>query len=320
MQGFQSYKPLWWIQNRHLNTIVPNRVRKFPQFHYDRERLQTQDDDFIDLDWYWHKRADAEVVLLLHGLEGSSRSGYMIGLSQLFHDLGYHVCCMNFRGCSGEPNWQLVSYHSGKRDDLEAVIHHITQVKRLGLNGAIGFSLGANLLLRYLGDDRTSPAIMKKAVAISAPVDLANSGKVLQASYNKVYLWHFLRKLKLKAREKQQRFPNADINWAAVYSANSLKAFDDAFTAPIHGFANASDYYTKSSALSVLSNIQVSSLIINAQDDSFLSSSCYPKPTSTDHWQVLYPTQGGHVGFIDQWPLSQAQWHERAIAAFWINN
>ena len=183
-----------------------------------------------------------------------------------------------------------------------------------------GFSLGANLLLRYLGDDSTNSAIMKKAVAISTPVDLANSGQALQAPFNKVYLWHFLRKLKLKAREKQQRFPKADINWDDVYSANSLKAFDDAFTAPIHGFANASDYYIRSSALPVLSNIQINSLIINAQDDSFLSPSCYPQPTVKDNWQVLYPAKGGHVGFIDQWPLSQAQWHERAIAAFWTNN
>ena len=317
MQGFQSYRPLWWIQNRHLNTIVPNRIRKFPQFRYDRERLQTTDDDFIDLDWYWHKRANAEVVLLLHGLEGSSQSGYMIGLSQLFHDIGYHVCCMNFRGCSGESNWKLVSYHSGKRDDLEAVIHHITQGKSLILNGAVGFSLGANLLLRYLGDVQTDQSVMRKAVAISAPVHLASSGAVLQAPQNRIYLWHFLRKLKLKAREKQQRFPTADVNWDAVYAASSLKAFDDDFTAPIHGFADADDYYSKSSALPVLPNISIPTLVINALDDSFLSPQCYPEPTSTSYWQRLYPIKGGHVGFIDQWPLSKSQWHERAIAAFW---
>lgn len=318
MDDSLTYQPLWWLKNRHLNTIVPNRIRKFPQFSFDRERIETPDNDFIDLDWYWSKRTDSEVVLLLHGLEGSSQSGYMIGLSKLFHQLGYHVCCMNFRGCSGEPNEQLVSYHSGKQDDVITTLKHIEH-KGFTVNGAVGFSLGGNLLLRYLGDEANQPISLKHAVAISAPVDLSGSCDELQLKNNQVYRWHFLRKLKVKAKQKQTQFPEAPIDWDKVYEANSLRAFDDAFTAPIHGFDSAADYYEKCSSLALLDQISIPTLIINAKDDSFLSDTCYPTPSAFSNWNICYPLKGGHVGFIDAWPITKAQWHERVIESFWKN-
>ncbi len=301
----------------HINTIIPNKLRKIKELRFERVRIFTPDGDFIDLDRAFHENSNNKTAVLIHGLEGSAQSGYIKGMANTLLKNNYNVCAINLRGCSGEDNLKLETYHSGKISDLHTVLQYLNQNNE-SIDVAIGYSLGANLLLRYAGGPEYSEPIPKKIVAVSAPVDLAGSSEVLNRFENRIYLWHFLRKLKNKAVLKLKKFPEANLNQQKVLSSRNFYEFDDAFTAPVNGFKGASDYYRNASALPYLKNITVPTLIVNALDDTFLSDSCYPSsPTIGNNLiQTLYPKKGGHVGFIDRLPLSSTQWHERNIMSF----
>ena len=301
----------------HLNTIIPNKLRKVSRVIYERVRIFTPDGDFLDLDRAFNLEETAKTVVLIHGLEGSSQSGYMKGMTQTLLENGFNVCALNLRGCSGEDNLMLQTYHSGKIDDLHTVLRYLHQ-KEEEIVLAVGYSLGANLLLRYAGGPEYDNPMPKAVVAVSAPVDLAGSSRTLNGFHNRIYLWHFLRKLKKKARLKLKKFPEANLNLEKVLSSRNFYEFDDAFTAPVNGYAGAADYYEKASALPHLKHISVPTLLLNALDDNFLSKTCYPDPDDVGNplFHALYPEFGGHVGFIDRFPLSATQWHERQIMSF----
>lgn len=314
----QEYHPNWWAKNRHLNTIIPNQFRKFKAFQFTRKRITTPDNDFLDLDFSLVNNQKKQIVLLLHGLEGSSNSGYIKGLSLAANAVGLDAVALNFRGCSGEPNNSYQSYHSGKTDDIETVVNHLIDAGYQEI-ALVGYSLGGNATLRFGGEQSASiPDEVKALVGVSVPVDLHSSAKELERWFNKVYLWRFIAQLRAKVAQKIVAFPlQTNLSHQDISKFRNFFDFDDAYTAPAHGFKDAKDYYTRCSSLPVLKNIAVPALLLNAKDDSFLGPSCYPEALDLGKSvTALYPNYGGHVGFIGKGPLNGMHWSETTIVAF----
>ena len=271
-----TYTPPPLLDGGHRQTLYASLFRRV-QFAYDRrERIDTPDDDFLDLDWAWADAREAHrVAILTHGLEGSADRKYMRGMAQAFVRRGWDVCALNLRGCSGETNRQAATYHSGKTDDLALVVDHVLDAGYTSV-ALVGFSLGGNLTLRYLGergaqvDDR-----IRGAVALSAPVDLDASADRIDRWSNWHYTQYFLRSLRQKIRVKAQQHPDR-VSTEALRTITTLRGFDDAYTAPLHGFRDADDYYRRASSKPVLSKIAVPTLLLNAANDPFLPPACTP--------------------------------------------
>jgi len=276
---------------------------------YHRERISTPDGDFLDLDWT--SGTGSNLVIICHGLEGNTSKAYVKGMAKYFARNGWQVLAWNYRGCSDEINRKLRFYHSGATDDLETVINHVSANYNFSHIHLIGFSLGGNLLLKYLGEKGASihPNI-RSAVAFSVPVDLYGSCLQISRGFNYLYSLRFLAQLKRKVRRKSQKFPE-DLNVTTLSKINNLIDFDDIYTAPLHGFDSALDYYSKCSANSFLTSIQTPTLLVNAKNDPFLSSSCYPEGNLKGHPFVEFqaPEKGGHCGFADQ-DFENGYWSE----------
>jgi predicted alpha/beta-fold hydrolase len=289
-----DYTPPVWLFNKHLETIYPALCRKVKLSQTpENVTLKTSDDDFLDLDYY---RSDSDkLVIISHGLEGSSQRPYVLGMASAFIESGWDVIAWNYRGCSGKVNNSVKSYHSGFTQDLREVIKYaeMTGISSIAL---IGFSLGGNLTLKYLAENTISE-LVRVAVGISVPLDLHGSCIQISRFSNFLYSKRFLRTLLKKVRQKATSFP--EVQLANIKKVTDLKTFDDYFTAPMHGFADAMDYYKSCSAISVLDKVQTPSLIINALNDPFLPNSCYPTQQLRNHNYVhlLAPSRGGHVGF-----------------------
>lgn len=290
-----KYNPQQFLFNGHLQTLIPALFRKKITLAFERERINTVDGDFLDLDWL--RQGSPDLVIISHGLEGNSQRPYMTGMAENFLKTGYDVMNWNFRGCSGTVNRNPVFYHSGATQDLEQVVLHAQ--KNYQSIYLVGFSLGGNLSLKYLGEkDWPGHKKIKKAVTISVPLDLDGSCRQIDQINNKLYAFNFLYSLKRKIRQKALRFPEIVLK-QSLHRITSLRKFDDVFTAPLHGFRNASDYYQQCSALQFLSGIRRPTLVLNARNDPFLSASCYPKngDINSEYLCLQYPLQGGHVGF-----------------------
>jgi predicted alpha/beta-fold hydrolase len=303
------------MANGHLQTILPSLLRRVPGVAYVRERIDTPDDDFIDLDW--SRRGSRHLALLCHGLEGSSQAAYMRGMARALNRAGWDVVAYNYRGCSGQINRRLRAYHSGATDDLAWVHRRITSGRAYQSLGFVGFSLGGNLVLKYLGEKGPSLDPTRHwAAAISVPCDLEASARRLANGANRIYNWRFLRTLVPKTRRKARRYPGA-IDTAKLRSVRSLEAFDDLYTAPVHGFRDARDYWHRCSSLAYLDAIRVPALLINARNDPFLGDSCFPYEAARRNAMLFLetPLSGGHVGFITAAPRHPF-WHEMRCAAF----
>lgn len=239
-----------------------------------RERLELADGDFLDLDWCI--RGGGRLAVLCHGLEGSSRDHYMRGMTRALGARGWDVLAWNYRGCGGEPNRLLSSYHSGKTDDLDAVIRHALTTRDHRTIDLVGFSLGGNLILKYLGESpgRTDRRL-RRAVVFSVPCDLACSAGALSKWRNRLYMGRFLRALTEKLAEKDRRFPGR-IDLSGLEKMSTFAEFDDRFTAPLHGFQSALDYWSRSSSRQFLNALSVPTLLVNAANDPFLGPRCYP--------------------------------------------
>ncbi len=244
------------------------------------------------------KKVPQKVVLIIHGLEGSTKRAYMKGSAKLLSNTGFDVCAINLRGCSGIPNTLYRSYHSGATEDLESVVTHILQLKKYHSLFLHGFSLGGNLLLKYLGEKRAIPKEIKGAVGISVPCQLADSLHQLLKFKNSLYARRFKGNLIDKLKVKRKLFPNR-ISKNDIEQVKTLKDFDDIYTSKAHGFKDAMDYYAQCSCLQYLSNIAIPTLIINAKNDSFLGAACYPVQIAKEHKHIHLeiPAYGGHVGF-----------------------
>lgn len=293
-----SYNPPLFFKNGHLSTIYSGLIRKVESIEQIRIRITLPDSDFLDTDWSYGKSSSTKLVIIIHGLEGSTQRAYIKGSAKLLTQSGFDVCAINLRGCSGTANKLFRSYHSGATEDLQAVIEHVLQLDEYSDIYLHGFSLGGNLLLKYLGEDRKLPNEIKGAVAISVPCQLADSLHQLLQLKNALYARRFKGNLIEKLKLKQKLFPD-NISDTDIDNIKTLKDFDDIYTSRAHGFKDAMDYYTKSSSLQFLENITVPTLIINALNDSFLGSECYPIEIAKHHKNLYLetPKYGGHVGF-----------------------
>lgn len=305
------------LHGGHRQTLFASLVRRV-DFTYDhRERIETPDDDFLDLDWAEADANDAQrVAVLTHGLEGSADRRYMRGMARALVRRGWDVCALNLRGCSGEMNRQVATYHSGKTDDLALVLDHVLDQDPDSV-ALVGFSLGGNLTLKYLGE--RGPGVSDRiwgAVALSAPVDLDASAHQIDQWTNWHYTQYFLHSLRQKMRAKAKQYPSR-VSADRLWKIRTLRGFDDAYTAPLHGFRNADDYYRQASSKPVLSNISVPALLLNAANDPFLPDPCYPHPVSRDHEHLVLevPESGGHVGFVSFNDAGE-YWSERRTTSF----
>jgi len=293
-----SYRPPLFLANGHLLTIYPNLFREVVGVSYLRQRIRTPDDDFLDLD---RSSVGANrVAVLAHGLEGNSTRPYMLGMVRALNRCGWDAVVWNFRGCSGEPNRKLRFYHSGDTQDLQTVLTHVLQQGGYEKSAVIGFSLGENVILKYLGEQalQLNPAI-RAVVVFSVPCDLAAGAMKMARPENAVYMKRFMRLLHGKILEKMQMFPG-EIDDRGFSRMRTFKDFDERYTAPLHGFKSAADYWEKASSKPLLPRIAVPTLLVSALDDPFLTSPCYPyqQALANPHLFLETPKAGGHVGFV----------------------
>ena len=309
------YRAAAWLPGGHAQTIWPLLI-KGPLPPYRRERWDTPDGDFIDLDWI-DGAADAPCVALFHGLEGSSRSHYARRLMHAMAQRGWHGVVVNFRGCSGEPNRLPRAYHSGDSAEIDWILRRLHRRDYPALFVA-GVSLGGNALLKWLAEQgRLASGIINAAATVSAPLDLAAANVALSSGFNRVYAWHFLRTLIPAARAKDRRFPGR-IDLRRALQARTLGEFDDAVTAPLHGFLGVDDYYARSSAGPLLAAIETPTLLLHAANDPFLPAAALPRPERL-HGSVTLEVHagGGHVGFVHGSLPGRIDWlPQRLLAHF----
>lgn len=283
----------------HIETIAPALLRKIKNFSYsERQRISTPDNDFLDIDLL--KNGNTSVAILSHGLEGNSTRPYILGMARAVVNSGYDVLAWNYRGCSEEMNRKLRFYHSGATDDLQVIIDHALKTGYTSLH-LIGFSLGGNITLKYLGEQgKGVNSSIKSAVTFSVPLDLHTSCIQISKPGNFLYAKRFLRNLKKKIRIKARSMPDK-IDTGPLKGLKTLIDFDDHYTAPIHGFKNAVTYYHDCSSIRFVDDIKIPTLIVNAMNDPFLSKECYPFDQLHEHQFVTFeaPDQGGHVGFTE---------------------
>ena len=305
-----DFVPAWWLPGPHLQTLWPSLLRRRPPLTLERQRLELADGDFVDLSW--SGPADGPLVLVLHGLEGSPRSHYAAGLLDLLPRSGYRTCLLHFRGCSGEPNRLPRSYHSGDTGDLDTVARHLHATHGRHIHAAVGFSLGGNVLLKWLGEVG-GEAPVERAAAVSVPYVLDDAARRLHLGLSRFYERHLLHGLREKFRAKFRHMPCPLA--VDVARLKSFRRFDDRVTAPLHGFDGVDDYYGRSSSRQYLRDIQVPTLLLHAADDPFMFPHTVPVAEELAACVELeLAPHGGHVGFVaGRWPWSAEYWLERRI-------
>ena len=291
-----EYKPPWYLFNGHWETVVPSSFRKVKGISYERERIDTPDGDFLDLDWV--KKGHGRLVIISHGLEGSSERPYVMGMAKAFSNEKWDVLAWNCRSCSGEMNRKARFYHHGDTPDLDTVIQHALNSGSYGFVSLVGFSMGGSMTLKYMGErgEDVNPKI-KSAVAFSVPVSLKSSVEELSKKGNGFYRKRFLKKLSDKMQQKAELIPDFDAD--GVHDIKTFEAFDNRFTAPMFGFKDAEDFYSSSSSSNFIPGIRRPSLLINALNDPFLGEACYPYDLAEQNPNFFFqtPKRGGHVGF-----------------------
>lgn len=308
------YAPARWLFGPNLMTVFGPLFRLGSEVPLTRERWELSDGDFVDVDRMAGPR-DAPLLLALHGLEGSSSAHYIRGLLAQARARRWRALALNFRGCSGDMNRLVRSYHSGETGDLGELVRRARgEADRIVLAGS---SLGGNVLVKWLGEQGVSvPREIKAAVALSVPFDLALCAQTLDGPgfWRWVYRTRFLRTLKRKSLEKLKRFPGA-ADEDRVRQARTLFEFDDALTARVHGFASAPDYYTQSSSGQFVERVRTPLLLLSAADDPFIPARCIPKVTNPSV-SVELSTRGGHLGFVEGPPWRPRYYAERRAAEF----
>lgn len=292
-----DYSAPYWLPGGHLQTIYPAKLIRQPAPALTRERWDTPDGDFIDVDVV-AGQPGRPLLLLFHGLEGSSSSHYARAMLAYLASIGWTGVVPHFRGCSGELNRAPRFYHSGDADEIDWILRRIAQhplAHQASARYAAGVSLGGNALLRWLGTRGEDARFIDAAAAISAPLDLAAGGAALSSGFNRVYTISFLRTLKPKCLAKLAQFPGL-FDRDRMLAARDLYEFDNVVTAPLHGYRDTDDYWHRASAKHVLHDIRVPTLVLNARNDPFLPARHLPTSAS-DQVLLEYPAEGGHVGF-----------------------
>ena len=310
----EGFRPPWWLRSAHLQTIYAPLFRRGPRLSLRRERIELRDGDFVDLDWT--PGHGGPVVLVLHGLEGSSDSPYARGILNVADASGWRGAVLHFRGCSGEPNRLDRSYHSGDTGDLADVVAVLQARDDVSDIVAVGYSLGGNVLLKWLGE-RGGESPLAAAVAVSAPYTLSLAADRLADGLSRVYQGRLIREMCAKLRRK---FTDRDapIDLDAAYGSRDFWEFDDRVTAPLHGFEDVHDYYTRSSSRQYLHGIRIPTLILHALDDPFMTPDVVPSPDELSaSTELEVSDHGGHVGFVHgTLPWRPRYWLEERIPAF----
>ncbi|MBQ57320.1 MULTISPECIES: hydrolase [Pseudomonas] len=316
-----AFKPAWWLPGAHSQTLWNSMCRTPPKLERRRERLWLADSDFLDLDWYGQHDVEAPLVLVLHGLTGSSSSLYVLGLQQSLAQQGWASVALNWRGCSGEPNLLPRAYHSGASEDLRETINHLRAQRPMAPLYAVGYSLGGNVLLKYLGESGAQ-SHLQGAVAVSVPYRLDQCADRIGIGFSKVYQAHFMREMVAYVKNKQRLFAHhgQTEHLAKLDSLGSLENmrtfwdFDGRITAPLHGFSDAQDYYKRSSSRYYLGAIECRTLLIQAADDPFVFRQSLPDAHELSaSTEFELHAHGGHVGFIDGSVKKPGYYLERRI-------
>jgi predicted alpha/beta-fold hydrolase len=309
-----DFRAPWWLKSAHLQTAYPTLFRRGPEIALRRERLELDDGDFLDLDWT--PRAEGPVVLVLHGLEGSSDSPYARGMLSTLHAHGWRGVIMHFRGCSGEPNRLPRSYHSGDTGDLSTVVAHLRARRDVSALAAVGYSMGGNVLLKWLGE-RGAGATLDAAVAVSVPFTLSLAADRLARGLSRIYQRRLIDDLRAKLQRKFFRV-ECPIDLERANSSRSFWEFDDRVTAPLHGFADVHDYYAQSSSRQYLGGIGIPTLILHSEDDPFMTPEVLPsRDELSPSTRLEVSTRGGHVGFVQgSLPWRPHYWLEERIPEF----
>ena len=312
-----TFEPPWWCRNGHVQTLWGPLFRR-GRLALRRERVVMADGDFVDLDWAEGPVSSA-VLLVLHGLEGSSRSHYVQGLLRVALDRGWRGVALNFRSCSGELNHAARFYHSGETADLEAIVSALIEREPTVRLGAVGVSLGGNVLLKWLGErDTDAPTRLVAAVAVSAPFDLTKCVHVLDHGVRRVvYTGNFLRSMRDKVRRKATAHPGF-VDVRAVRRARTFAEYDRAVTAPLNGFADERDYWARASSKPYLARIHRPTLLINALDDPIVPANALPDPATLPACvRTDFVRRGGHAGFLHgRRPWAIESWAERRAIDF----
>jgi predicted alpha/beta-fold hydrolase len=315
----REFRPARWAPGPHLQTLGARLLRPAEGPLVVRERLETPDGDFVDLDWAEDPSPDAPIVLVLHGLEGSAQRRYVRNVASEIQRAGMRPVGLNFRGCSGEPNRAPHYYHSGKTDDPELVLRLLKERYPDRKIAALGFSLGGNVLLKLLGERSDGGrGLVEAAVAISVPYDLAAGCDLLERSaMGRFYSGYFLRSLKRKLLWKDRALREIlDVDAAAA--SRTIREFDDRVTAPLHGFGSAAHYYAESSSVRYLEGIGVPTLMLHAVNDPFLPPDFIPtkEAEASPVLHLALQPEGGHVGFLEGSPRNPSFWAEEEAARF----
>jgi predicted alpha/beta-fold hydrolase len=321
------HKPAWWIPGAHLQTMWARMARSRRLIVFEREVLTTPDDDDLVLD-HTGGPPGAPRVLLLHGLEGSAYSLHTQGLAALVAAAGWRATVLNFRSCARDPaqirrrlrNRRPRLYHSGETGDLDLVVRTLAAREPDVPLGAIGFSLGGNVLLKWLGEVGSSSPI-RAAATISVPYDLGAAARFLERPVGRFYAHHFLRRLRPKALDVLARFPRetAHLDGARIEGARTFGEFDACVTAPLHGFASAEDYYQRASARTYLGAVRIPSLCISSEDDPFIPADSVrrARDAASPDVRVELSPWGGHTGFVaGSWPWRPVYWAEEATVSW----
>jgi len=310
-----TYQAPRFLKNPHANTIFPAIMRKVKDVVYSRQRIRTPDDDFLDLDW--SKVGSRKLVIVIHGLEGDASRPYIRGMVRAFNQEGWDGIGFNFRGCSGEVNCKPQSYHMGWTYDIDFLTKKIAEERAYDEIVLVGFSLGGNTILKFLGEQPEEVAsIVSKAVTFSVPIHIPSTNIGFKHPRNWIYLNRFIKSLNKKAIAKKKVLAD-DFPLDLKEMPRNFDEFDELITGPVHGFKNAQDYWERCSSLQYIPNIQIPTLLVNAADDTFLSDQCYPVELSKKHdfFHFEMPEKGGHVGFTTFGEEGQ-YWSEKRALRF----
>lgn len=315
----QRFRPPFWGTNPHVQTLAARVLRSADRMGMVRERWELPDGDFLDLDVGPEPGPDAPLVLILHGLEGSSTRRYVLSAGRALSALGVRPVALNFRGCSGEMNRRPRFYHSGETTDPTFVLKGLRRAFPGRKVGALGFSLGGNVLLKLLGErDDGGASLVDAAAAISVPFDLAEGGGYLERTFmGRLYTRYFMRSLQAKVRAKAGTLAKR-IDVEATLRARTLREFDDVATAPLHGFQDADDYYGACSSSRFLADIRTPTLVLHSLDDPFLPTAAVPREALEENpaLTTVLTERGGHVGFLQGSPTEPDLWAETQASRY----
>lgn len=313
----KHFKPAWWLKNSHLQTIWPTICRSdIKDLPLVRERIELPDGDFLDIDWV-NKEKSGPIVLVLHGFEGSINSHYAKGTLKCIADQGWRGAFMHQRGCSGEPNRLVRTYHSGATDDVAYIVEYLNKREKHPVVAAVGYSLGGNMLLKWMGETKNKNPL-QAAIAISVPFDLHVASKKINAGFSRVYQWYLVSYAKKKLFEKFKNQEHEKYSTELLAAINTLRDYDSMYTVPVHGFESVDEYYSQTSSRHYLKDIYVPTLLLHAKDDPFMTEEGIPKPHELSEKVHLELTEtGGHVGFITgNVPWRPVYWLEIRIPQF----